>query len=75
MTSRATRCMETLSVFGELEWFKLVSGPDSLRGYQQVPYLAWRYDSPGEGVVEVFERALQSKVERTMVSDRAGSAS
>ncbi|MDK0521263.1 hypothetical protein [Streptomyces sp. ML-6] len=50
--------MEILVGFGELAWFKLVSGPDSLRGHQQVPYLAWRYDSPGEGIVEVFERAV-----------------
>ncbi|MGW1843737.1 hypothetical protein [Streptomyces sp. NPDC001966] len=50
--------MALLARFGELAWFKLISGPDPLRGYQQVPYLAWRYTSAGARTTEVFARAV-----------------
>lgn len=50
--------MALLARFGELAWFKLTSGPDPLRGYQQVPYLAWRYTSPAERTTEIFESAV-----------------
>ncbi|MET9916079.1 hypothetical protein ABZZ04_03220 [Streptomyces sp. NPDC006435] len=65
--------MEILSASGELAWFKLISGPDPLRGYQQVPYLAWRYDAPGEGIVEVFERSVnRDSLQLDWVFDSSG---
>ncbi|MEV5202989.1 hypothetical protein [Streptomyces sp. NPDC053720] len=50
--------MELLARFGELAWFKLISEPDPIHGYQQVPYLAWRYTSPEERTTEIFESAV-----------------
>lgn len=38
--------MQTLGRFGRLAWFKLSAGHHPVYGYQQVPYMGWRYDPP-----------------------------
>ncbi|MFF3790630.1 hypothetical protein ACFYXW_11230 [Streptomyces sp. NPDC001981] len=71
MPSLARRSMQVLSELGELAWFKLTSERHPLYGYQQLPFLGWRFKSPQEGVAEVIQtevNATRTQVDWTLVT-------
>jgi hypothetical protein len=50
--------MRALSRFGELSWFKLPLEHNPALGYNQVPYMGWRYTSPREDIAQLIENAV-----------------
>ncbi|WP_432083415.1 hypothetical protein [Streptomyces sp. WAC 04229] len=51
--------MQTLSRFGELEWFGLSAESNSVHGYLQVPRMKWRYKNRGEHTARLIEGAVR----------------
>ncbi|MFH9956988.1 hypothetical protein ACH4Q7_15970 [Streptomyces roseolus] len=48
---------EALSRFGELRWIRLSGGRHPIYGYQQVPFLGWRFAEPDEEKLRTVEDA------------------
>ncbi|MEU0072161.1 hypothetical protein ABZ027_21825 [Streptomyces sp. NPDC006332] len=58
MSYRSEQAMQTLSRFGELAWFALPAATHPIYGYPQVPYMGWRFKTPGEFVGRIMEDAV-----------------
>ncbi|MFF5502828.1 hypothetical protein [Streptomyces roseolus] len=51
---------EALSRLGELRWIRLSGGPHPLYGYQQVPFLGWRFTDPHDEKLRTIEGARRA---------------
>ncbi|MFI8852074.1 hypothetical protein [Streptomyces sp. 891-h] len=56
MSIRGERAGAALRAFGELEWFKMPLTTHPLYGYEQVPYVGWRYKNATNETIAMFQR-------------------
>ncbi|MDT0402323.1 hypothetical protein [Streptomyces edwardsiae] len=59
MENRFTCAAQTLSRFGELEWFGLSGESNSVYGYLQVPYMKLRFKNRDERTAQLIEDAVR----------------
>ncbi|MDX2290708.1 MULTISPECIES: hypothetical protein [Streptomyces] len=60
VSERFNLAREALSRFGELRWIRLSGGRHPLYGYQQVPFLGWRFTQPDEERLRAIEDARKA---------------
>lgn len=51
---------ETLSRLGSLRWLRLSGERHLVYGYQQVPFLGWRFEEPGLEKLRLIEQAMRT---------------
>ncbi|MEU2659083.1 hypothetical protein ABZ615_27660 [Streptomyces sp. NPDC007325] len=58
MTDRFDLTCEALGCLGPLQWIRLSGGRHPQYGYQQVPFLGWRFAEPDEDKLHAVEGAV-----------------
>ncbi|MGA5409314.1 hypothetical protein ACPCSC_18880 [Streptomyces lavendulocolor] len=58
MSNRFRFAGETLSRLGSLRWIRLSDERHPLHGYQQVPFLGWRFEEPHPDKLKIIEQSL-----------------
>ncbi|MEV6783812.1 hypothetical protein [Streptomyces sp. NPDC051098] len=58
--ARNERAKEILGTYGRLAWFRHPVERHPIYGYIQVPFIAWRYETPHEELRGTFESAART---------------
>ncbi|MFJ8586386.1 hypothetical protein ACIRD2_17285 [Streptomyces sp. NPDC093595] len=60
MPNRFHLAGETLSRLGSLRWLRLSGERHPIHGFQQVPFLGWRFDEPDLEKLRLIEQAVRT---------------